>query len=170
VVTTLDTDPHRIATQLASDNQDIDFPWLTGDLIESCGYPGIPQEHQDIDLDQYLPAPEFADNHSQCHIRRILSDRPCAVLRCRGVDVVMKSIAKKAGLGAAALAVAAAGALTLAPAFAQPGPTCSTPADCAGAAGTGGLNGKPQGSRVVTTIPGSTTLQVTSVPSGAHTW
>jgi hypothetical protein len=83
---------------------------------------------------------------------------------------MIKSIMRNGGVGAAALALTAAGLITVTgefePAAAQPGSTCSTPSQCAGGAGTGGTdsNGKAQGSRVATTLPGTTTTTV--VPFG----
>jgi hypothetical protein len=82
---------------------------------------------------------------------------------------VEKSIARNAWLGAAALAVAAGCAVTIASesglATAKPPPGCSKSSNCAGAAGTGGTNAK--GSRLVTTVAGQVTTkagQVTTVP------
>jgi hypothetical protein len=79
----------------------------------------------------------------------------------------MKSIAKNTCLWAAALTVVAAAVLTVGPEFgpagAKPNPPCGKSSDCAGAGGTGGTNAK--GSRVVTTVAGTTTT--TGVHIGA---
>ena len=75
----------------------------------------------------------------------------------------MKSIARNARLGAAALAVAAGCAVTIASesglATAKPPPPgCTKASNCAGDAGTGGTNAK--GGRLVTTVAG----KVTTIP------
>jgi hypothetical protein len=85
----------------------------------------------------------------------------------------MKSIARNLCLWAAVLTVVAAFALTVGPEFgpagAKPNPPCGKSSDCAGAGGTGGTNAK--GSRVVTTVAGTTTTTSfaagATVPSGA---
>jgi hypothetical protein len=85
----------------------------------------------------------------------------------------MKSIARNICLWAAALTVVAAFALTVGPEFgpagAKPNPPCGKSSDCAGAGGTGGTNAK--GSRVVTTVAGTTTTTTftfgATVPVGA---
>lgn len=82
----------------------------------------------------------------------------------------MKTIPSNVRLGAAALAVAAGVAVTIASesglATAKPPPPgCTNASNCAGDAGTGGTNAK--GGRLVTTVAGQVTTkpgQVTTIP------